>query len=245
MTDAPSAAAPRPVALVTGASRGLGWSLALEAARRGMHVLALARTVGALEELDDAIGAAGGAATLIPLDVTDAEGLERLGQAVAARWGALDLWLHCVSHAPALSPVAHAETKDLDKCWRVGVAPTQRLIQTLAPLLRRAEGAQAVWMDDVRDGEALFSSYAAAKAGARALWTAWAAETRRSAAPRIRRALPPPMATALRARFYPGEDRTRLADRAEVARRLFDALSAENETIDLRDPAAAESAAGG
>ena len=245
MTQAPPSDAPRPVALVTGASRGLGWSLALEAAARGMHVIALARTVGALEELDDAIRGAGGAATLVPLEVSDAEGVERLGQAVAARWGALDLWLHCVSHAPALSPVAHAETKDLDKCWRVGVAPTQRLIQTLAPLLRRAEGGQAVWMDDLRDGEALFSTYAAAKAAARALWTAWAAESRRAAAPRIRRALPPPMATALRARFYPGEDRTRLADRAEVARRLFDALGTEGETIDLRDIAGAESATAG
>jgi NAD(P)-dependent dehydrogenase (short-subunit alcohol dehydrogenase family) len=237
MTDADatqSAPGPRPVALVTGASRGLGWSLALEAASRGFHVLALGRTVGALEELDDAITAAGGGATLIPLDVSDAEGVERLAQAVAARWGALDLWLHCVSHAPALAPVAHAEPKDLDKAWRLGVAPTQRLIQALAPLLRRAEGAQAVWMDDLRDGAALFSTYAAAKAATRALWTAWAAETRRTGTPRIRRALPPPMATALRSRFYPGEDRTALADRAAVARALFDALPGEADPIDLR-----------
>ena len=225
-------AAPRPVALVTGASRGLGWSLALEAATRGFHVVALARTVGALEELDDAIQAEGGAATLVPLDLGDAEGAGRLAQALAARWGALDLWLHCAHPAPPLSPVAYAEPKELDKAL-AAVPAANRLIQALDPLLRATEGSQAVWMDDLREGEPFFGAYAAAKSAARALWLAWTAETRNAAAPRIRRALPPPMATALRARFYPGEDRTRLADRAAVARALFDGLTGEGD-IDLR-----------
>ncbi len=231
MTD-PAAA--RPLALVTGASRGLGWSLALEAAARGFHVLALARTVGALEELDDAIKAAGGAATLAPLDLKDEEGVERLAGAIAGRWGALDLWLHCAAPAPPLAPVAYAEPKELDKAL-AAVGQTQRLVTALDPLVRAAGRSRVVWMDDLRDGDPYFGAYAAMKAATRALWSAWAAETRKAAAPRVIRALPPPMATALRARFYPGEDRSRHADRAVVARRLMDALERDADPIDLRD----------
>lgn len=213
------------LALVTGASRGLGWALAQEAARRGAHVLALARTIGALEELDDAIKAAGGAATLVPADVTDDPALARLGAAIHERWGRLDLWLHCAGHAPPLSPTAHAEAKDLDKALAVNARATQRLIRALDPLLRAAPAGVAVLMDDAREEQAFFSAYAASKAAARVFWSAWAREAVKTPL-RVLRALPPPMPTATRARFYPGEDRAALADPADVARRLLDAVAA-------------------
>jgi NAD(P)-dependent dehydrogenase (short-subunit alcohol dehydrogenase family) len=224
----------KPVALVTGASRGLGWALALEAARRGFHVIALARTSGALEELDDAIKAEGGEATLVPLDITDAEGVERMGQALAGRFGALDLWLHCAAHPPALAPAPNADPKDLEKAWGVTVAATQRLIVALAPMLRAAPAGRAALMDDRREGAPFFGPYAATKAAQRALWAAWAAETRKTSL-RPLLALPPEMATALRSRFYPGQAQGTLADRAAVAKALFDALPEAEGEIDLRD----------
>jgi NAD(P)-dependent dehydrogenase (short-subunit alcohol dehydrogenase family) len=225
-----------PVALVTGASRGLGHALASGAAARGFHVLALARTVGGLEELDDAIKAAGGAATLVPLDLTDEPALTRLSEAVAGRWGRLDLWLHCAVHAPPLSPAPHADPKDFDRTFALNVRATQRLIAALDPLLRAAPAGRAVLMDDLRDAEPFWGTYAASKAAARGFWTAWAAETRRGPF-RALRALPPPMPTALRARFFPGEDRGGLTPCRAVAAHLLDALAADpspGAVIDLR-----------
>jgi NAD(P)-dependent dehydrogenase (short-subunit alcohol dehydrogenase family) len=213
------------LAFVDGASRGLGWALALEAAKRGAHVLAMARTIGGLEELDDAIKRAGGEATLVPADVTDDPALARLGAAIHERWGRLDLWLHCAVHAPPLSPAAHIEDKDLDKALAVNARATQRLIRVLDPLLRAAPAGVAVHMDDLHDEQAFFSAYAASKAAARIFWDAWARETVKSPL-RILRALPPAMPTATRARFYPGEDRAKLADPAAVATRLLDAVAA-------------------
>lgn len=224
------------LAFVAGASRGLGHACALEAARRGFHVVALARTVGGLEELDDAIRAAGGAATLTPLDLTDDPALERLGAAIAERWGKLDLWLHCAAFPPMLSPAPHASVEDFDKAMAVNARAPQRLIRALDPLLRAAPAAQAVLMDDPRPSRAFYSSYAASKAAAREIWTAWALESRASPL-RAMRALPPPMPTALRARFYPGEDRASLVRPAAVAAALFDALETRPDPgaeIDLR-----------
>ena len=103
------------IALVTGASRGLGAALAEGLARRGFHVLAVARTVGGLEELDDRIRASGGSATLAPMDVTDAAAMQQMVQAVAERWGGLDLWAHCAIHAAPLSPAPHIDGKDWSK----------------------------------------------------------------------------------------------------------------------------------
>jgi NAD(P)-dependent dehydrogenase (short-subunit alcohol dehydrogenase family) len=219
------------VALVTGASRGLGHALARRAAARGFHVLALARTVGGLEELDDAIRADGGAATLVPLDLTDDPALGRLAEAVAARWGRLDLWLHCAVHAPPLSPAPYADAKDWDKAMALNARATQRLVAALDPLLRAAPAGRAVLMDDLHDGEPFRAAYAASKAAARAVWTSWEAETRRGPL-RVLRALPPPMPTALRARFFPGEDRGRLTPCDAVAERLTAALAADAPTAD-------------
>ena len=215
-----------PVTLITGAARGLGHALAVAEAARGAHVVALARTVGALEELDDAIRAAGGAATLVPLDITDDAGLSRLGAALHARWGRLDRWLHCAAHAAPCAPASHADEKDVDRSFAVNARATQRLIRVLDPLLRASPASQAVLMDDDRAGEAYFGAYAASKAAARAWWLAWAQETPRTPVT-VLRALPPPMPTALRARFYPGEDRAALTPCARVAAALLAALDAK------------------
>lgn len=223
------------IVLVTGASRGLGHALALEAGRRGAHVIALARTVGGLEELDDAIKAAGGEATLVPLDLTDDPALDRLAEAIAGRWGRLDLWLHCAVHAAPLSPAPMIDAKEIGRSIDLNVKATQRLVGVLDPLLRATPGACAVFMDDPHDGEAFFATYAGTKTFGRLLWQAWARETRRlGIRPVI--ALPPPMPTAVRARFYPGENRERLTHPSAVAPRLFDALeTVEAEgVIDLR-----------
>jgi NAD(P)-dependent dehydrogenase (short-subunit alcohol dehydrogenase family) len=210
----------QPVILITGASRGLGHALALAEARRGAHVIALARTVGGLEELDDAIRAAGGSATLVPLDVTDDEGIARLGAAIADKWRRLDGWWSCAVQAPPCAPAAHADAKDVDRAQAVNVRAVQRLIRVLDPLLRAAPAGFAALPDDAREGAAFFGPYAATKAAARAWWDAWAAETAKSRL-RVMRLTPPPMPTALRARFYPGEDRAALTPCAEAAEALI------------------------
>lgn len=223
------------VALVTGASRGLGRALAEEAARRGAHVLALARTVGGLEELDDAVKAAGGQATLVPLDLTDDPALDRLAEAIAGRWGRLDLWLHCAVHAAPLSPTPMIDAKEIARSIDLNIRASQRLIAVLDPLLRAAPAGRAVLMDDPQEGVSFFGTYAATKAAARALWLAWARETRRSPF-RAALAVPPPMPTAVRGRFFPGEDRGQLTHPREVAPRLLNALAGieAGATIDLR-----------
>ncbi len=214
-----------PLVLVTGASRGLGYATALAAGARGAHVLALARTVGGLEELDDAIRGAGGAATLIPLDLTDDPALERLGAAINERWGALDAWVHCAAHAPPLSPAGHIDAREFDRCLAVNARATQRLVRVLDPLLRAAPSGIAILTDDVREGQAFYGAYAATKAAARAIWTSWASEARHTNL-RVALVRPPAMPTALRARFFPGENRARLTPTETVAASLWAALDA-------------------
>jgi NAD(P)-dependent dehydrogenase (short-subunit alcohol dehydrogenase family) len=124
------------IALVTGASRGLGAALAEDLAARGYHVLAVARTVGALEELDDRIRRAGGSATLAPMDVAEAPAMQQLAQAAMSRWGGLDVWAHCAIHAAPLAPAAHVDGKDWAKSVLVNMDVTRGLIALLEPLLR-------------------------------------------------------------------------------------------------------------
>ncbi|WP_339948426.1 SDR family NAD(P)-dependent oxidoreductase [uncultured Albimonas sp.] len=209
-------------ALVTGASRGLGRAFAETLGARGAEVIAVARTVGALEELDDAIRAAGGPqATLVPLDITDDPALERLGAAIHGRWGKLDLWIHAAVNDPPLAPAEHATDKDWDKAMAVNARATQRLIRSLDPLLRLAPaGGRAVFFDDRHNGGAFHGAYAASKAAARAITTAWAVETTRFPLT-VLHLSPPPMPSGLRARFRPGEDRATLTPAREVAAEMM------------------------
>lgn len=216
------------IALVTGASRGLGRAVALQMARRGAHVLALARTIGGLEELDEEITAAGGAATLVPLDLTDDAGLDRLGAAIHGRWGRLDYLAHCAADAPPLTPVGHISDKDYERTMAVNARAVQRLIRSLDVLLRAAPAAQAVFCDDPKHGK-FWGAYAASKQAARSMVESYAAETAATPAA-IWLAQPPAMPTALRARAFPGEDRSALTPCADVAARLVDLMAAGRQS---------------
>jgi len=208
-------------ALITGASRGLGAAMA-EALAPTHHIIAVGRTTGALEELDDRIKAVGGDATLAPMDITVDPAMQQLCRSIYDRWGNLDLWVHAAIHAAPLTPASHINPKDFEKSTDVNVTGTSRLISYVAPLL--GEAGQAVFLDDPRGGEQFFGSYGATKAAQTALARSWQAETVKTG-PKVHVVTPAPMATATRARFFPGEERTDLADpKAEAARLLAEIL---------------------
>ncbi|WP_299962347.1 SDR family NAD(P)-dependent oxidoreductase [uncultured Roseobacter sp.] len=201
-------------ALITGASRGLGAALA-EALAPTHHIIAVARTTGALEELDDRIQAAGGSATLAPMDVTNADAMATLCRGIYDRWGYLDLWAHPAVHAAPLAPVDHVDAKDFAKSLACNTTATATLIAYVAPLLRPE--SQAIFFDEPNKGQKFYGSYGATKAAQIALAQSWQAETERTG-PRVHILTPAPMPTATRARFHPGEDRDVLSPpKAEAA----------------------------
>jgi NAD(P)-dependent dehydrogenase (short-subunit alcohol dehydrogenase family) len=205
------------IALVTGASRGLGAALA-EALAPTHHIVAVARTTGALEDLDDRIQAAGGSATLAPMDITVPEAMATLCRGIHDRWGAIDLWLHTAIHAAPLTPANFVDAKDWQKSVAINATATSVLIPYVAPLL--GTQGRAVFFDDPRAGEKFFGTYGATKAAQMALARSWAAETVRTG-PRVHILAPNPMPTASRARFFPGEDRDALTPPAMEAARLL------------------------
>ena len=205
------------IALVTGASRGLGAAIA-EALAPGHHIVAVARTVGALEELDDRIKAKGGEATLAPMDITRADAMAQLCRAIHDRWGHVDLWVHAAVHAAPLSPAPFVDAKDWDKSVAVNVTATGILIPYVAPLL--GDTGTAMFFDDPRAGQPFFGAYGASKAAQVGLARSWAAETVKTG-PRVLVVAPRPMPTATRARFFPGEDRSALANPRDEAARLL------------------------
>ena len=210
------------IALVTGASRGLGAALAEGLAARGIHVLAVARTVGALEELDDRIRHAGGSATLVPLDLGQSAPVLKLAETVSTRWGGLDLWVHPAVHAAPLAPAGHIDGKDFQKSIDLNVEALRGMIGLFEPLLRARQGT-ALFFDDPRAGEKFFGSYGASKAAQMALLRSWQAECVQIG-PRVRIATPAPMPTATRARFFPGEDRGTLVPCRDEAERILGEL---------------------
>ena len=210
------------VALVVGASRGLGRSLARTLGAGGAEVIAMARTSGALEELDDEIRALGGpSVTIVPADITDDPALERLGLAIHQRWGRLDILANCAVNAPPLSPTEHADAKDLDKAFAVNARGVQRLIRCMDPLLRAA----AVFPEDKVNIGRFHSVYEGSKAAAGVFASAWATETGNIPLT-VLRPCPPAMPSSLRARFRPGEDRADLAHPDEVAAGIAAAIAA-------------------
>lgn len=208
------------IALITGASRGLGAALA-EALAATHHIVAVARTTGALEELDDRIKAAGGQATLAPMDVTKPDAMAQLCRSIHDRWGQIDLWAHTAVHAGPLSPANVIDARDWDKSVACNVTATGQLIPYIAPLL--GEQGSALFFDDPRAGQKFFGAYGATKAAQIALARSWAAETLKTG-PRVHVLTPAPMATATRARFFPGEDRAPLAHPRDEAARLLASL---------------------
>ncbi len=211
------------IALITGASRGFGAALAEELAALNWHVVAVARTTGALEELDDRIQARGGNATLAPMDVCNIEAMRHLCRSIYDRWGKVDLWAHTAIHVPPMSPADHLDAKDWDKTVATGVTVPGQLIPFVSPLLRASGAGVAVHVDDLNAGKFL-GAYAAAKSAQRTLFASWAAENETIADLDVRTFTPAPMATATRARFYPGEDRSPLAHPTDEAKRLISTL---------------------
>ncbi|MCV6593827.1 MAG: SDR family oxidoreductase [Silicimonas sp.] len=210
------------IALITGASRGLGSALA-EALAPEHHIVAVARTVGGLEELDDRIRARGGSATLAPLDITDEGAMATLCRGIHDRWGKLDLWMHSAIHASALTPAPHLDPKDLAKSLEINVTATARLITFVAPLLEGADAPRAVFFDDPKGGEKFFAAYGTTKAAQIALARSWAAETANGKLD-VRIVTPPALPTATRARFLPGENRDTLISLEDAARNILTEL---------------------
>lgn len=212
------------VALVTGASRGLGYAVARRLGASGARLVAMARTVGGLEDLADAIEADGGPVpTLAPLSLADEGGMQRLCLAIHERWGRLDLVVHCAAHASPLSPAPLGETAEFEQAIEVNFRGTRRLVVMVQPLLLAAPAGHFVHVADNRGGQPNFGAYGATKAGAEAFVRSWAAETRRIG-PHVHLFHPNPMPTAIRARFYPGEDPSALTGRDAEAQRLLATL---------------------
>jgi len=214
------------IALITGASRGLGAAIAEALAAQGCHVVALGRTLGALEELDDRIKAKGGSATLAAMDITKDDALRHLCRDIHDRWGHLDLWVHTAIHAPPMSPADHIALKDWEKCTAINIRATGVLISMVAPLLGAAPTrASALFVDDPAARAKFMGAYAASKAAQIALARAWQQESARIG-PRVLIEEAAPMPTATRARFYPGEARDGLTPCAAEAARLTALLTA-------------------
>jgi NAD(P)-dependent dehydrogenase (short-subunit alcohol dehydrogenase family) len=211
------------IALITGASRGLGAALARQLAPTH-HIIAVAKTVGALEELDDAVQAAGGVATLAPMDITVDAAMQQLCRGIFDRWGKIDLWLHTAVHAAPLAPAGHIGPKDLTKSMAINVEATARLIAYVSPLL--GQTGKAVFFDEPRGGQQFFGAYGATKAAQIALASSWQAESVKTG-PLVQILTPAPMPTATRARFYPGEDRSTLTEPMAEAARLLPQILAD------------------
>ena len=208
------------IALITGASRGLGAALA-EALAPTHHIIAVGKTTGALEELDDRIQAQGGQTTLAPMDITVDAAMQQLCRSIFDRWGKLDLWVHAAIHAAPLAPAGHIGPKDMAKSVETNINATMRLIGYVSPLLG-TEG-RAVFFDDPKAGEAFFGAYGATKGAQIAMAQSWRAESAKTG-PQVEILSPQAMPTATRARFHPGEPRDGLATPADEAKRLLPAI---------------------
>ena len=209
------------VALVTGASRGIGAALAFELAQAGAHVVAVARTVGGLEELDDKIKAAGGTATLVPLDMKDSDGIARLALELHKRYGRLDVLVGNAGVLGPLSPLGHVEPKDFDNMFAVNVTANWQLIRTMDPLLKASPAGRAVFMTSAvaHMGRPYWGAYAATKAALETLVRTYAAE---SATTNVRVNLfgPGPTRTRMYLGAFPGIDPNTLPTPEDVARAI-------------------------
>ncbi|WP_293867632.1 SDR family NAD(P)-dependent oxidoreductase [uncultured Alsobacter sp.] len=195
------------IAVVTGASRGIGRAAALAFARAGAHVVALARTQGALEELDDEIRSLGGSATLVPVDLKDMEAHDRLGAAIHQRWGKLDIFLANGAILGPISPLGHVEPKAWDDIMTVNVTANWRLIRSLDPLLRASDAGRAIFVTSGASwaGRAYWGPYAVTKSALDTLGRTYAAETGTTPV-KVMMVNPGPLRTRMREMAMPGED---------------------------------------
>jgi NAD(P)-dependent dehydrogenase (short-subunit alcohol dehydrogenase family) len=195
------------IALVTGASRGIGYATGIALAKAGAHVVAVARTVGGLEELDDAVKAEGGSTTLVPLDLTDTDGIARLALALNERYQRLDVLVGNGGILGPVSPLGHVEPKAWDEVMAINVTANFHLIRTMDPLLRASDAGRAVFLtsNSATSNRAYRGPYSISKAALNALARTYAAETVTTNV-RVNLLNPGPTRTRMRAALMPGED---------------------------------------
>lgn len=223
-------------ALVTGASRGIGRAIALALAKTGAHVLALARTTGGLEELDDEIRAAGGKASLIPLDLTAETGIEQLAGALAERFDSLDILIANAAMLGELAPIADIDPKVWLKTLDLNVTANWRLIRAFDDMLRKSNAARAVFLTSRVGGEqarAYWGAYAASKAAMEMLAKTYAEETKNTPL-RVSIVDPGAMRTNMRAIAMPGEDPKTLPSPEELMPLIYHAVSSAYDGVGER-----------
>ena len=237
------------IALVTGATRGIGRSIALGLARSGAHVIAVGRTQGALEELDDQIRALGGdKPTLVPLDLMNGDGVDQLGRAIYERWGKLDILIAAAGILGITTPVPHMDPDVWDRVLSVNLTANYRLIRSMDLLLRQAEAARAVFVTSgaAARPRAFWGAYAASKAGLEALAAVYADEVENTPV-RIALVNPGPMRTMMRMRAFPGEDPATLPEPDEIVPLILELVAPGAEpakgVVDFRDWKAARTGA--
>ena len=205
------------IAVITGASRGIGRAVALGFAAEGAHVILVARTVGGLEEVDDEIHKIGGKATLVPLDLTDFDAIDRLGANIFERWGKLDILVANAGTLGVLTPVSHLEVKAWDKIVNTNMTANWRLIRSFDPLLKRSDAGRAIFVTSgaAQKNTPYWGGYAMSKAAMEALVKTWAAECANTNV-RANLLSPGPTRTGMRKTAMPGEDQSTLTKPAEL-----------------------------
>ncbi len=218
------------IALVTGASRGIGRAAAIALGGAGAHVICVARTVGGLEETDDAIVKAGGTATLVPLNLKDFAAIDRLGASIFERWKKLDAFLGNAGLLGALTPLAQLDPKLFGEVLDINVTANWRLIRSLDPLLRQSEAGRALFVTSgaARKHTPYWGAYAMSKAALESLALSYAAECEGTKV-KVNLLNPGPVRTAMRAKAMPGEDPSSLARPEQVASLIVELLSPGNE----------------
>jgi NAD(P)-dependent dehydrogenase (short-subunit alcohol dehydrogenase family) len=206
------------VALVTGASRGIGRAVALALAEQNIHVLLLARTQGGLEDVYDEIVTADGEATGVPMDLTDYDAIDRLGGVIAERWGKLDIFVGNAGILGPISPVAHMTPSEFEKTLAINVTSNARLIRALEPLLLASDAGRAVFLTSgaAYSTKPFWGAYSTSKAALDALVKSWANEQKNTSL-KINLYSPGPVRTAMRAQAMPGENPSTLPTAEDVA----------------------------
>ena len=223
------------LALVTGASRGIGAATAEVLAREGAHVILVARTAKALEQVEDRIHQAGGSATIAPLDLTEGESIGKLGAAVAERWEKLDILVLNAGMLGSLTPVEHIDPKEFARILTLNVSANQALIATFDPLLRRAERADVIGITSTvgHEPRAFWGAYGSSKAALENLLGAYADETEHTGRIRVHIINPGPTRTRMRQLAFPGEEPESVKPPEAVAEFILRRLSADVESGEL------------
>ncbi len=214
------------VALVTGASRGIGRAMALKLSKEGYHIIALARTVGALESLDDEIIGCGGTCTLIPQDLKKIDALESLGPAIAEKIGRLDVFIANAGLLGTLGPLSHASPKEVEMIFKVNVLANQALLRTLDPLLRQSDCGRVLTLstsEGARKGRAYWGIYGATKAALDSFTHAYAEEVEQTNI-KVFSYNPGATRTKMRAQAMPGEDPNTLPPPEDVAEEIWNLI---------------------